>query len=557
MSLHMFFEHFDLLAEAPNAIPQLRALILQLAVQGKLVPQDPSDEPASMLLERISRDKTQLTIKTDQETGKQNFKIPHNWIWCKIRELGKTQTGSTPSKNNSEYFGQDIPFIKPGDISYGSIRYDNEHLSIKGASVGRLTPAQSILMVCIGGSIGKVNIVDRKVSFNQQINAISINAIIYAKLFMYFMRSSYFQNEVQSKAGQGTLPIINKSKWENIMIPLPPLAEQRRIVAKVDQLMALCDRLEARQQERRAARLAFGGAAIDRLLESRDPEELTAGVRRLLDSFNLLYDTPETVGRLRQAVLQLAVQGRLVPQDPSDEPASVLLERVRAERERMVGEKKIKKSELTPLVQESDALFILPDGWMWTRFSDVAIIASNLVQPAQYSSLPHIAPDNIEKFTSRLLQYRTIAEDGVTSPKHYFYAGQIIYSKIRPNLAKVTVVDFDGLCSADMYPINAMIDRDFLVKYMLSQPFLNVAVRRDTRVAMPKINQEELNRIPVPLPPLAEQRRIVAKVDQLMALCDELEARLKQAQADSAALLEAMVSSLLTQNSEPEPAQTA
>ena len=158
----------------------------------------------------------------------------------------------------------------------------------------------------------------------------------------------------------------------------------------------------------------------------------------------------------------------------------------------------------------------------------MAAIQSNLVDPKRYKALPHIAPNNIESWTARLLSYVSIGEAGVRSSKHLFSAGAILYSKIRPNLAKVTKVDFDGLCSADMYPIHALIDRDFLVKFMITEGFVAQAVKEDNHVAMPKINQSALSDIVVPVPPLAEQHRIVAKVDELMALCDRLETARKE-----------------------------
>jgi type I restriction enzyme, S subunit len=197
--------------------------------------------------------------------------------------------------------------------------------------------------------------------------------------------------------------------------------------------------------------------------------------RELIAAFETLADAPDGVKRLRELVLQLAVRGKLVPQDSTDEPATGLLERLSAERR-------------GPRATASE-LYEVPASWAWARFDEVAEIASNLVDPSGYLNEPHVAPDNIEKATGRLLSYRTIAEDGVTSGKHRFYPGQILYSKIRPNLSKVVRVDFGGLCSADMYPINAKIDRPYLHLYMLSRPFFDQVTADENRLAMPKVNQ--------------------------------------------------------------------
>jgi type I restriction enzyme S subunit len=233
--------------------------------------------------------------------------------------------------------------------------------------------------------------------------------------------------------------------------------------------------------------------------------------------------------------------GKLVPQDPTDEPASKLLTRITTEKAQLIKDKKIKKLKPLPQITEDEHLFNLASGWSWAGFQEVATISSNLVKPNDYLQFPHLAPDNIEKVNGILLECRTIEEDKVRSYKNRFYPGQIVYSKIRPNLSKVVVVDFDGLCSADMYPIDSLIDSQFLHKYMLSEDFLRQAVKNDTRVAMPKINQTELNLIRIPVPPLAEQQRIVTKVNALMNLCDTLKANLQASQTTQLTLTDTIV----------------
>ncbi|MBM4395279.1 MAG: restriction endonuclease subunit S [Deltaproteobacteria bacterium] len=214
----------------------------------------------------------------------------------------------------------------------------------------------------------------------------------------------------------------------------------------------------------------------------------------LLASFDAIAEAPGGVAKLRAAILDLAVRGRLVPQMPGEE----------------TGDRE----------------------WLRCRFDQVARIESDLVDPSRYRSLPHIAPDRIEKSTGRLLPFRTVGEDGVTSGNHRFWKGQILYSKIRPNLNKVAIAPVDGLCSADMYPIRATgIDTRYLHLYMRSDAFLAQVTSGDNRLAMPKVNQTQLAGVAVPLPPRAEQHRIVAKVDELMALCDRLERCREQREA--------------------------
>ena len=245
---------------------------------------------------------------------------------------------------------------------------------------------------------------------------------------------------------------------------------------------------------------------------------------RLLQNFEEISEAPDAVPRLRRFILDLAVRGKLVEQDSKDEPAPILLAQVKEEIQALRESGALKKARQIPDVSEDDRPFTLPQGWEWERFAAVAAIQSNLVQPQGYPNHPHIAPDNIESRTGRLLPYQTVAESKVRSGKHLFFPDHIIYSKIRPNLAKAAIVDFEGLCSADAYPIRPFVDIQFFLKYMLSDVFVEQSVEEANRVAMPKINQDALSKILVPVPPLAEQHRIVAKVNELMALCDEVEA---------------------------------
>ncbi|MEP3479084.1 MAG: restriction endonuclease subunit S [Fuerstiella sp.] len=248
--------------------------------------------------------------------------------------------------------------------------------------------------------------------------------------------------------------------------------------------------------------------------------------QEFLDEFGTLGEAEGGVQKLREMILELAVRGKLVEQDESELPASELLESIKESGANNGKKRAPRRNEASSLLH--DPPFAVPSSWEWSPFNRVATIASNLVKPAEFLDLPHVAPNNIEKYNGQLLEYRSVREDGVKSNNHRFFAGQILYSKIRPNLSKATIVDFDGLCSADMYPLDSHIDARYLLTFILSFPFLQMAVKTDTRVAMPKINQAELNQVLVAVPPLAEQHRIVAKVDELMRLCDGLEAVQKQ-----------------------------
>ena len=226
--------------------------ILQLAIQGKLVEQRPEEGTGEELFQHIQAEKQRLIkagkIKKEKPLPEITedeipFDIPDTWKWVKLKDLGITQTGNTPSKAHPEYFGSDIPFVSPGDIQNGILYYENQALSLLGKEVGRVCNKGSILQVCIGGSIGKAAITDREVTFNQQINAISPILVDSHYLFAV-MQSQYFIATMKAQAGGTATPIINRGLWDALLIPVPPLAEQKRIVAKLEEILPLCERLK-------------------------------------------------------------------------------------------------------------------------------------------------------------------------------------------------------------------------------------------------------------------------------------------------------------------------
>ena len=230
----------------------MKKSILQYAIQGKLVDQRSEEGIGEELYRQIQEEKKRLikegTIKKEKplaEIAEDEipFDIPESWKWVRLSTIGITQTGNTPSKSQPEYIGIDIPFITPGDILNGQICYSNQALSLLGKEVARVCCAGSIMQVCIGGSIGKAAITYREVAFNQQINVVSPIACLSEYLFAV-MQSAYFTTSMKERAGGTATPIINRGLWDSLLIPLPPLAEQRRIVAKLEEILPLCERLK-------------------------------------------------------------------------------------------------------------------------------------------------------------------------------------------------------------------------------------------------------------------------------------------------------------------------
>lgn len=251
-------EEYDKYAKELNDLDRglpsrLRQSVLQQAIMGKLVPQDPDDEPASELLARIRKEKETLLKekklkKKDLEVtpiseDEKPFEIPEGWEWVRLGDIGITNTGTTPSKANLNYYGDFIPFLGPGDIREGIVNYHNNALSVLGYQVARPVQKGTILQVCIGGSIGKCAVVDREVTFNQQINSFTSTLVSYKYMF-FCLQSDYFQKKMLEYSTGTATPIINRSSWDLLEIPLPPLAEQQRIVAKIEELFSMIDNIK-------------------------------------------------------------------------------------------------------------------------------------------------------------------------------------------------------------------------------------------------------------------------------------------------------------------------
>ena len=370
------------------------------------------------------------------------FDIPDSWEWVRLGNIGDWGAGATPSRTNPEYYGGNIPWLKTGDLTDSYIDAIPEtitELALEKTSV-RLNPAGSVLIAMYGATIGKLGILSIAATTNQACCACFPLGGLDNKYLFYFLMA---QKPLFIKQGEGgAQPNISKEKIVSTLMPVPPLEEQRRIVVMLGQIFPIIDAYSKCKTE--------------------------------LDLCNATF--PE---RLKKSILQEAVQGKLVPQDPSDEPAEALLERIRTEKQRLIKEGKIKKDKHESVIfrrdnshyEKVDGIerciddeipFDLPESWEWVRFFSVADIATDLVRPEEYADYMHIAPDNIEKATGTLFECHTVQQDKVVSPNHLFYKGQIIYSKIRPLLRKAVIAPFDGLCSADMYPLNTAINRKYV-----------------------------------------------------------------------------------------------
>ena len=525
---------------------QLKNSILQWAIQGKLVPQDPTDEPASKLLERIRTEKAQLIkegkLKKGQPTshiyrddegsyyekvGSKDpvcinheipFDLPSGWEWCRLSDIGITMTGKTPPRGCPEFFGDYIPFLGPANISDDKIISVTQGLSKKGMEVANVVPPFTVMQVCIGGSIGKCAIAYEEVTFNQQIN--SITPVICDVGYVYLgMMSDFFRRQMVVKSTGTATPIINRSNWETILFPLPPLEEQKRIVARIEELMPLVEQYDKAHSE----------------------------LTRLNDQL------PE---QLKKSILQEAIQGKLVPQDPTDEPASELLERIRTEKAQLIKEGKMKKGQPTshiyrddegsyyekvgskdPVCINHEIPFDLPPSWEWTRLNSICNIYTGATFKKEDAGVGNgirvLRGGNISPFSFGFKSNDIFIAQELVKKEILLLKNDIITPAVTSldNIGKCARIENDMLdvtVGGFVFILRLIVSEITLSKYilyMLNAPSVIEAIQSITNKsgqAFYNIGKQRLLNVIIPLPPLEEQKRIVARIEELMPRIDKL-----------------------------------
>ncbi len=378
-------QHFDTAFAAPDGIKKLRELILTLAMQGKLVPQDPNDPPASELLKDIETEKNRLAkdgkIKAPKPlpeitSSDAPYALPQDWQWVRLGSLGNVFNGNSinASEKEAKYAGaKGLPYIATKDVGYGfdPLDYENGICIPVDEDKFRVAQEGAVLICAEGGSAGKkCGLTDRDICFGNKLFANELYGQIPSRFILYAYLSPVFRASFAA-AMTGIIGGVSIAKFVEIPIPLPPLDEQHRIVAKIDHLMARCNVLEKLRAAQQEKRLTVHAAAIQQLLNIAAADEHRRAQAFLTEHFSELYTVKENVTELRKAILQLAVMGKLVPQDPNDPPASELLKEIEAEKKRLVKEGKIKAPKPLPEIKPEEAPYELPEGWEWVRLGNV------------------------------------------------------------------------------------------------------------------------------------------------------------------------------------------
>jgi type I restriction enzyme S subunit len=539
MNAERLLAHYEKIADAPDVIARLRRFILDLAVRGKLAPQDPNDEPASELLKRIAKEKARL-VKAGEirkpkmlpEVEEPPFDLPQNWRWTPIREVASDRGQEIPQ---STFTYIDVTAIdkEAGVVADPKVLEASEAPS----RARKITRKGDVIYSCVRPYLLNVAVIESH--FDPQPIASTAFAIlnghglVMPRYLWIVLRSPFMVACVEENQRGQAYPAINDADFAVLPFPLPPIAEQHRIVAKVAQLMGLCDRLEAARLEREVKRDRLAAASLARLNEP-DPETFEADARFALDALPTLATRPDQIKALRQTILNLAVRGRLVPQDPADEPALV----------RRAGDAPEREGRL-------DA--VIPARWRWVRVEDVADARlGKMLDRAKNKGRPYtyLRNTNVHWFDIRLDDLKTIPLDDAEFEEYRLKDGDVLICEGGHGIGRTAVWRGgpDNLVfqkALHRVRPGKHLDPNFFAQYCFVYSDAGIMQTYFTGVAIPHFTGRALAKLIFPLPPLAEQHRIVAKVDALMALCDRLEGSLAATAVTRRRLLDALLAEAL------------
>ena len=562
---HPLLAQFDALSRAPGGVARLRELIVSLALQGKLVAQDKADEPAEVLLERIRLEKINFTVGGRPKSTKpvaletNNFltELPLGWVWTNLATIGRinprndasddmptsfVQMSSIPTAFSDQHASETRPWR---DIKTGFT-----HFAEGDVGIAKITPcfenAKSTVFTNLVNGIG---------SGTTELHIVRPLGGICTRYVLLFLKSPTFLREGEAvmtgSAGQKRLP---RSYFENKPFPLPPLAEQSRIVARIDELMRLCDALEAKGRLEAEQHARLLDALLSALTDSTTPDELEANWQRVAGHFDLLLDRPAAVDALERTILQLAVRGVLVPQGNAAESASDLVEKIRSEKHLQCAISKAKRTKAKSSLAEPEPLFELPASWAWCSLADIALQGpTNGLSPKPSENPTTVRCLSLSAttqgyFRADCFKYVDVPLD--TAEPFLLKTGDLLIQRGN-SLDYVGIAAlYDGIDNEFMYPdlmmrvqLSPLVDARYVHIWLISKNGREYFQKNatGTQGTMPKVNQSTVAGTPIPLPPMAEQKQIVARVDQLRAVCADLRQRLLSQRTTQAQLAEALV----------------
>ena len=548
-----------------TGVKKLRELILELAVSSKLVPQNPNDEPASELLVKIAEVKAQLIA--DKKIKKQKplppieventLSLPIGWETVRFIDVLDFSGGGQPPKSffSEEKLEGYVQLIQIRDLGPNP-----QPVYIPKDKASKFCTESDVMVGRYGASVGKV-FWGKDGAYNVALIRIHNDFDSYFSGFIFLLLKSPLGQKLFTGISRSAQDGFNKDDIAPALLPLPPIAEQHRIVAKVDELMVLCDQLEQQTEQSLTAHQTLVEALLNTLTQSVNADDFQESWQRIADHFDVLFTTEASIDQLKQTILQLAVMGKLVPQNPSDEPASKLLEKIAEEKAQLIKDKKIKKQKPLPEITEQEKLFQLPSGWEYIRLDEVSLNSEAGWSP---SCLPtarengrwgvlkvsavtwgKFNPEENKELPSELeprVQYEVQSGDFLISRANT--AELVARAVVVPRGAPKKLMMSDKIIR---FVFSQLVDSQF-ISLVNSSSFAReyyASLAGGTSSSMKNVSREHIRSLVVALPPLGEQYSIIAKVDEFTTICEQLKARIRDAQNTKIKLADTIVNGVL------------
>ncbi len=538
-------------------IKKLRGLILELAVRGKLVSQDPSDEPANVLLAKIEKEKMRLEKEGEYSgrkplpeiaKGDEYFSLPNGWAWSRLGEV--TNYGITDKAEPEDVAG-DTWVLDLEDIEKetSKLLIKNRFAEKPFRSSKNRFKRGDVIYGKLRPYLDKVLVADEAGVCTTEMVPVRGYGGISPFFLRLVMKTPYFIKYADDSTHGMNLPRMGTDKACMALFPLAPISEQRRIVAKVDELMALCDQLEQQQGRGIEAHQTLVETLLGTLTNVKSADEFAAAWNRIAGHFDTLFTTEHSIDQLKQTILQLAVMGKLVPQDSKDGGASELLRQTALVKKRLIEEGEIRQAK-SPMFPVDAPERRLPNNWTWTNLFEIGEIAPrNEEEDAVDASF--IPMEAISEKYGVPVRFEIKPWGDIKSGFTHFREEDVVLAKITPCFQNGKSAVMRGLKNGfgagttelHVYrAINACTVPEYVLIYLKSPQFITEGIPKMTGTAGQKrITRDYFAGNHFPLPPMAEQHRIVAKVDELMTLCDALKARLAEAQITQIRLADAIV----------------
>lgn len=538
--------------EEAFGIKKLRELILELAVRGRLVPQNPDDEPAQLLLKRAAEEKDTLFTAHKIRTAKptlpftnrdQPFSVPSNWTFARLGDLVLSiKSGGTPSKQVPSYWNGRIPWASVKDLGFGEPVSDTQdHITTEGLNEGSILAEAGSILICTRMGLGKIGEALVDLAINQDLKALTLSAAISKQYFINYYKTI-------SIAGTGmTVAGIKQGDLLNFLVPVPPLSEQHRIVARLTTLMALCDRLELQQIQNIESHDTLVETLLRALAREISPRGDGQAWSSIARHFDTLFTTERSIEELEETILELAVSGRLVPQDPSDEDVQALLARNDRRRQQVAETDRRADADQKAMLSSEDR-WDVPEMWTWRGLADFVLFVDyrGKTPTKQSSGIRLLTAKNVRRGQIDLYPEEFVSKEEYESwmTRGLPQNGDVLFTTEAP-LGNAAVVHLNEQFALAQRVIcfqgYGAIDPKFLVLQLLSAQFQAILDKNSTGMTAKGIKASKLKQLPVTVPPVAEQRRIVAKVEALRDLCHALKVHVGAAREIQMHLADAVV----------------